>query len=138
VGGGNTFKLLRDFRKSGFDKLLLKFHKAGGHIYGGSAGAIILGKTIATAKHADKNEVELTNLKGLNLAKNFAVWCHYQVKDRHNLEILSKDERISILALEESAGAIVQNDLIIPVGPGTVLQFDGTVSEPLNKAISVK
>ena len=44
IGGGNTFKLLKEFRDSGFDKLLVEFYRSGGHIYGGSAGAIILGK----------------------------------------------------------------------------------------------
>ena len=42
IGGGNTFKLLKLVKESGFDKKLIDFHNRGGIIYGGSAGAIFL------------------------------------------------------------------------------------------------
>jgi len=48
IGGGNTFKLLKELKESGFDKELLKFIKEGKPVYGGSAGALILGKNILT------------------------------------------------------------------------------------------
>jgi len=41
IGGGDTFKLLKLIRESGFDEKLLRYYKSGGAIYGGSAGAII-------------------------------------------------------------------------------------------------
>ena len=44
IGGGNSFSLLNDLRKSGFDMLLKKFYMRGGVIAGSSAGAVILGK----------------------------------------------------------------------------------------------
>ena len=39
IGGGNTFKLLKEIRESKFDILLEKYLKNGGFVYGGSAGA---------------------------------------------------------------------------------------------------
>src|SRR4030042_2106872 len=61
IGGGNTFKLLKRLRESKAEKKLIDFYKKGGKIFGGSAGAIIWGKSIITAlicKDKDKNEVK--------------------------------------------------------------------------------
>lgn len=48
IGGGNTYKLLNELRRTGFDNVLKTFIDQGGIVYGGSAGAIILGKNIQT------------------------------------------------------------------------------------------
>jgi len=77
VGGGNTFKLLKVFRDSGFDELLKTYIDNGGIYYGGSAGAIIMGKTIDTATAFDHNDIALGDLSGLNLANGFSIWPHY-------------------------------------------------------------
>jgi dipeptidase E len=77
VGGGNTFKLLKAFKDSNFDKLLKIYIERGGIYYGGSAGAIIMGKTIDTATAFDSNDVALKDLTGLNLADGFSIWPHY-------------------------------------------------------------
>ena len=84
IGGGNTFKLLKEIRESKFDILLEKYLKNGGFVYGGSAGAIIFGKSIETSSHADKNIVGLTELSGLNMLNGFDVWCHYNPKEDNN------------------------------------------------------
>ena len=81
IGGGNTFKLLKKIKESGFDKKLIKYYKSGGTIYGGSAGAIILGKDINTAlmcKDADVNEVKLKDISGMNLIGGYDIQCHFE------------------------------------------------------------
>lgn len=82
--GGNTFKLLKEIKESKFDILLEKYLKNVGFVYGGSAGAIIFGKSIETSSHADKNIVGLTELSGLNMLNGFDVWCHYNPKEDNN------------------------------------------------------
>ena len=49
LSGGNTFRLLALVRASGFDRELADFIRRGGCVYGGSAGAILLGKDIGTS-----------------------------------------------------------------------------------------
>ena len=64
IGGGNTYSLLSEIRENEFDKLLEKFSETG-YIYGGSAGAIILGKDITTTH--DENKTNLKSFHGLSL-----------------------------------------------------------------------
>ncbi|PSL32967.1 dipeptidase E [Planomicrobium soli] len=80
IGGGNTFSLLNDLRTSKFDVVLKEFIKSGGILYGGSAGAIILGSNIMTCAHLDHNDVKLRDCNGLNLIHGFDVWCHMNLK----------------------------------------------------------
>ena len=87
IGGGNTFKLLKEIKESGFDTKIKDYLETGGFIYGGSAGAIIFGETIETSSHADKNLVRLKDLTGLNLLKGYDVWCHYN-EDKDKKEVL--------------------------------------------------
>ena len=97
IGGGNTFKLLKEIKESNFDIKLKEYLQNNGFIYGGSAGAIIFGKTIEPAIHADKNTVNLKDLNGLNILDDYDVWCHY--KETDNLKDLN---RKTIVLYEES------------------------------------
>ncbi len=86
ITGGNTFKLLNHLRQSGLDQAVIQFWKKGGVVLAGfSAGAIVLGPSIKTAKTGNPSEVGLTDLSGLGIV-NFQVWPHYEP---------SQDEEIS-------------------------------------------
>lgn len=102
IDGGNTYYLMKLLRDSNFDKKLIEYHKNGGTIYGGSAGAIVLGKNIATAD--DDNFVNLDNLIGLDIMDGFSVKCHYQGED---LQDCSKEKNKTIY-LHEKSGVIIQ------------------------------
>lgn len=79
VAGGNTFYLLNEARKSGFDKVVPELVKKGTIYIGSSAGSYLACPSIVHAgwKHADRNQVGLTDLTGLNLV-DFIVVCHYK------------------------------------------------------------
>lgn len=68
VSGGNTFHLLNQFRKTGFDKWLQSAleHKV---YVGSSAGSIVATPSIqgAGVEGGDRNSVNLKNLEGLNM-----------------------------------------------------------------------
>lgn len=100
IGGGNTFKLLKEIKESNFDYTIKEYLNNDGFVYGGSAGAIIFGKTIKTASHDDKNFVNLKNLNGLNLLNNYDVWCHYD-ENKDKSEII-KLRQPTIVLYEES------------------------------------
>lgn len=100
IGGGNTFKLLKEVKESNFDCALKEYLNNGGFVYGGSAGAIIFGETIKTASHADKNLVGLKDLNGLNLLNGYDVWCHYN--EKNDINNVLKLKRATIVLYEES------------------------------------
>ncbi|HLN19170.1 MAG TPA: Type 1 glutamine amidotransferase-like domain-containing protein, partial [Patescibacteria group bacterium] len=79
VSGGNTFYLLDQIRKSGFDKIIEKLLDEGKLYVGISAGSYIACPTIevATWKNDDSNVVKIKDLTGLNLVP-FLLKAHYE------------------------------------------------------------
>lgn len=125
IGGGNTYSLLAEFLESGFDQHLIGYVSQGGIIYGGSAGAAILGKDIRTISHIDRNEIGLTETRGLNLAKGHSVWVHYQnpSDDRLIYEFQDKFNQ-SVLAISERAGIALENSELKSLGFDSAFLFD--------------
>jgi dipeptidase E len=117
IGGGNTFHLLDLLRRTGFDRVLRDFVAAGGAVYGGSAGAIILGRDIGPAAHIDPNTAGVRNTHGLDLLGGYAVWCHY-VADADDARIRAyvAATGFPVLALTERAGLRVEGPRILAAG----------------------
>jgi dipeptidase E len=69
LGGGNTFILLSEMRRSGLDVFLIQMHQAGKILIGESAGALVLGPTIDPIRFIDEPEKapDLTDFRGLGL-----------------------------------------------------------------------
>ncbi|EKD85847.1 MAG: hypothetical protein ACD_37C00596G0012 [uncultured bacterium] len=105
IGGGNTFKLLWEIKNSKFVKNVSEYE---GVIYGGSAGAIIFGKDISTADHADKNDVNLKDIFSLDYLSGYNIWCHYNDSDSNHIQkLLEKGQKIISIG-EDSA--VYSND----------------------------
>lgn len=109
IGGGNTFSLLKDVRNSNFEAILKEYVNAGGILYGGSAGAIILGSDILTCSHLDANDVKIEDFKGLHLIGQLAIWCHYSESDDELIHKYIEDTKKPVLALSEETGAYIRN-----------------------------
>jgi dipeptidase E len=77
VGGGNTFDLLDHLDRHGLMKPLREFVASGGRLYGGSAGAVLLGADIAIAETADPNDAGITDTHGLDLVGGLVVRPHF-------------------------------------------------------------
>jgi dipeptidase E len=97
LGGGNTFKLLAHVRATGFDGMLRRFAARGGPVYGGSAGAIVLGEDIGTCAHMDPNDVALRDTTGLGLALGHDVWCHYEDAEAPRVAAYAGQQRHRVL-----------------------------------------
>ncbi|MDP4012193.1 MAG: Type 1 glutamine amidotransferase-like domain-containing protein [Candidatus Nanoarchaeia archaeon] len=113
ICGGNTFRLLDNLSRSGILKILKDFNKLGKPIYGGSAGAIILGKRIDTAKHLDENVIGRLDFNGLDFLNGFSIVCHYKEQDK---EIIKNYAKTRILCLPEDAGIIVEGNYVKVLG----------------------
>ena len=116
IGGGNTFKLLKEIKENKFDKELKNFK---GIIFGGSAGAIISGRNIETAAWGsikDENKVKLKDLNGLNLVNGYNIRAHYLKKEENETKEFVKKTKIPIIALPEDSGVYVENGKIKNIG----------------------
>lgn len=131
VGGGNTFRLLKLVRESGFYFALEEFVRLGGAVYGGSAGAILIGKSIATCVHVDVNDVGITDLRGLNFAHGRSIWCHYTEADDERIAAYRRATGKAIWAIPERAGIVVEGDQIRVLGTADAIEFDGRTSRTL-------
>jgi len=124
IGGGNTFKLLKELKEFGTFEILKELAQKDIPIYGGSAGAIILARTIIPALSADANEVKITDFSALNLLQDYDIWCHY--KDQMDQEIYkysSEHDLKKVIAVPESAGLYVTENMIVAVGPSEITVF---------------
>lgn len=102
IGGGNTFFLLSILKRYGVDKRLIDYYKKGGIIYGGSAGALILGKSIDTVSFERNNELESSD--GLNILNGFSVVCH---ADKDIIDSLKDNNYLKpVLVLYEETGVV--------------------------------
>jgi len=120
IGGGNTFKLLSDLKKFGTFQILKSLAIKNIPIYGGSAGALVLTKSIIPASYLDKNEINLTDLSALDLIHE-DIWCHYKsLMDADIAKFLKEHSIKRIIAIPEDAGLFVSEKRIEVIGPNIV------------------
>lgn len=129
IGGGNTWSLLHELKESGFSELLISYIENGMSVYGGSAGAIILGKRIDT--HDDENKINSKDVDGFNKLGNYSVTCHFKTEDSDRFKRWAIDNGLPIICLPEETGLIVNDTIVTCVGekPCTVFQDDGSFIE---------
>jgi dipeptidase E len=125
IGGGNTFALLQELRKSGFERYLKDCVRQGKAVYGGSAGAAVLGRDIRTVTYLDRNEVGLVETQGLDLAAGHAIWVHYQPQDDSLIEAYVHQYQQPVIALSECSGIVIDEVGMRAVGFEPAYRFDG-------------
>ncbi|MFT7644921.1 MAG: dipeptidase E [Candidatus Paceibacteria bacterium] len=126
IGGGNTFALLKIIRETNFSDLLNRFIDSGKAVYGGSAGAIVLGKDISTAfigNCTDENIVQITDFLGLGVASGYSIKCHYE-EEKEAVEEFSMTNNTSVLAISETGGVFIEGDKLTLVGDVEVIKKD--------------
>ncbi|HPT08304.1 MAG TPA: Type 1 glutamine amidotransferase-like domain-containing protein [bacterium] len=122
IGGGNTFKLLNYLSDTGFISILEKYIVNGGIVYGGSAGAIIMGKSIKTAE--DENDKEYKKSDGLNLLSGISIFCHYNSAFDLKIQKYIKENCGEVIALPEKTGLVVSDLEIVIIGYEPAYYFD--------------
>ena len=112
VQGGNTFYLLKHVRESGFDTIIKELIEKGVIYVGVSAGSIIAGPTIETAawkaEYADPNDVNLTDLTGMNLV-DFNVFVHYAEKYKESVATESTKSNYPVKILTDEQAILIRD-----------------------------
>jgi len=136
IGGGDTTKLLIEVRERGFDAYLHEMASHGIPIYGGSAGAIILGEDIRTTPEAlHPSQYDAT---GLKLVAGFSIVCHYRPEHEAETRGLSETLGHNLIAIPEKAGGQVMGKSITSYGTEPIVIFqEGKVKtvESLGSAV---
>lgn len=129
IGGGNTWSLIQEIRESGFADVLIQYIEAGGQVYGGSAGAIIMGKRIDT--HDDENKIGLQDVSGFNFLNNFSVACHFKDEQNDRFKAWVSDHNLPIVCLPEETGLVIESGVALCVGtkPCVIYFSNGTKKE---------
>lgn len=117
VNGGNTFYLLLQARKSGFNKWIKNFVDAGGIYTGSSAGSIIAAPNIEPLRILETKiyEKQLKTYNSFNLV-NFIVFPHWGSKDfknsylNHRVDFAYKPEN-KIILLNDWQYVKVENNM---------------------------
>lgn len=120
IGGGNTWKLRKLIYENDFNKQIINFISSEKVVYGGSAGAILLGKNISCQ---DDEKNDNTDNFGINLVNGYSVACHYTPK--RDLEIFEwcKKNNEKIIAIPEESGVIVFQEEMFSVGSASCFIF---------------
>jgi dipeptidase E len=117
VGGGNTPYLLKIIKDTCLWNFLKSALRNGVPIYGGSAGAVIFGRTIIPAMPYDKNEVRLKDLNGFNILNETEIACHYSENEKQKIQdIIIKNKIKKLIALTERNGLFVANTSVTLIG----------------------
>lgn len=122
IGGGNTFKLLNYLLNTSFASLLKQFIDSGGVVYGGSAGAIIMGRSINTVR--EENDKNYTKSMGLNLFFGHSIICHYNNKMNNKIIDYIQTNKDKVIALPEKTGLCLFNSEILVIGYEPAYYFD--------------
>jgi dipeptidase E len=122
IGGGNTYFLRKALADTDFDTFIRSFLADGKSVYGGSAGAIVFGRSIATV--AEENEIgEDAYSVGLSLLGEYSVVCHYAEYQYDNITQLVGSVVSPIIAIPETSGLIVQESEARVVGRDSIHIF---------------
>jgi dipeptidase E len=124
IGGGNTYSLLAELKSSGFDRHLKAYASAGGILYGGSAGAVILGKDIRIVSQMDRNHIGLIEVNGLNLANEYAVYPHYEAQADQFIHEIVEEYQQPVLGISERSGVVIELGRMRTVGFEPSYRFD--------------
>lgn len=115
IGGAKgAEKLMFDINKAGFDENLQGYSMKGGIVYGGSAGALILGNKILP--YGDNINQDTKLISGLGLVGKYSLYCHYDEGQDKFIADFQKLYNLPVLAIPEGCGVIIEDKSVKVVG----------------------
>lgn len=129
IGGGNTFRLLKELKESGAYEAIQTFIQHNGIVFGSSAGAIIFGKNLDACRLEDTNDVNLFDTNGFDLLKGISLVCHFTnqspQKDAQTKSYLRKlSQNAPAIALPEDVTLFLNDERIETLGDSPFYFFN--------------
>jgi len=129
IGGGNTYKLLKELKNYNIFNKIKDYLDNGGIIFGGSAGAIIFGKDIDCCLNDDGNIVNLNDTRGFNYLNDYSILCHLNNSNlrKNRKHLINYSKKYKTLYLPEEDVIIISDDKLEFIGSKKYIVFkDGT------------
>lgn len=116
VCGGNSFYLLQEVRKSGFDKAVSRLINEGKIYIGSSAGSLLAGPSLEPIKNIDKMEKapELKSLDTLNIVA-VVILPHLNAekyKERNENALTNFKDKYKMIAINDNQAVVVIDDKV--------------------------
>lgn len=138
IGGGNTYKLLKMLKESiAFENLKEFALRNDTVVMGGSAGALIWGKSIDTCKDdgldiksiCDVNLVGLKDTTGFGMINDYSLLVHYKKKEEQIPLTMQRIERLlkdghKLVCLPEETSLVVEDNKFSIIGSKPAEVFD--------------
>jgi len=124
IGGGNTYSLIYDLRENDLVQPLLEYAGQGGVVYGGSAGAIILGEHIGTAV-GDENYVDIDDFDALALIHGYDFRPHHTTEHRDAVTEHIEEAGNPVMCCPEPSGVRLKGDEATIIGEKPVILRHG-------------
>lgn len=125
IGGGNTFKLLKELKENNIFIKIKEYLDNDGIVFGGSAGAIIFGKDINSCLNEDGNMVDLKDTFGFNYLNSYSLLCHLNntnfTRNKKYLTNYSKTNKT--IYLPEEDVIVISDDKIEFIGSKKYIVF---------------
>ena len=121
IGGGNTFKLLKELKESGAFNKIQEYINNNGLVYGCSAGACIFGKDIEICLYAAPNLVALKDTSGFNSVFGCSLAAHYTNKNAERTQqatdyLTEYSHKEPVIALPEEDSLYINGDTVEVIG----------------------
>jgi dipeptidase E len=128
IGGGNTDLLMSSMRRSGADAAIRQVWNTGKPIYGGSAGAIVMGRRIDLPDNESLPDRSMDSL-GLDMLGGLCCLCHYSPQRDAQAGAYARAKDVTVLALPEDGGAAFESGTLVALGPQPIVLFMASVGD---------
>lgn len=125
IGGGNTYKLLKELKENNNFRKIDEYLKNDGIVFGGSAGAIIFGKDINSCLLEDTNNVQLKDCSGFNYLNNWSLLCHLNKSNfkKNNEYLIDYSNKNKTIYLPEEDVIVLIDNKIHFIGKNKYIVF---------------
>ena len=106
ISGGNTFAILDKLRRSGFDREIVRYVRAGVTYIGGSAGAHIASRSVAHVARYDEPPAHMTDFRGLGLFDGILL-CHFTPERTAHRDQLIAENACPMYTLADNESIVI-------------------------------
>lgn len=125
IGGAKEASdLMSIIRRANFTKPLTAYYENGGSIYGGSAGALILGHRIMPYAKIIDHQTKI--MFGMSLLNKYSLYCHYDKDQNKFIESFITRYKTPVVSLPENSGIILMGSKVQVSGFSPCIIFEPT------------